>query len=102
MEEVELHGAFVWDCNSCGRENFERAMEGDLPEEFIEAMEEDGAIVQVYAPDAEFVESTVDGDQYETVRLCTRLMMVPKRVQCAHCKAVFETTIPEDDLEDDE
>lgn len=26
MAKVELHPAFVWDCDECGRENFERAI----------------------------------------------------------------------------
>ncbi len=26
MIQIELHPAFVWDCDECGRQNFERAI----------------------------------------------------------------------------
>jgi len=26
MAQIELHPAFVWDCDECGRQNFERAI----------------------------------------------------------------------------
>lgn len=33
MIEAELHLAYAWDCDGCGRENFERAMVVDDDEE---------------------------------------------------------------------
>jgi hypothetical protein len=40
---AELHIAYVWDCDACGRENFERAMVYEFsPEEIAEGEYETG------------------------------------------------------------
>ena len=36
MDSAELHHAFVWDCNSCGRENLERIIWDERTPEEIE------------------------------------------------------------------
>ena len=42
-QEVELHPAFVWDCPSCGREQFERSVVAELsPDELEELREQHG------------------------------------------------------------
>lgn len=35
-KKVELHNGFFWDCDNCGKENFERAYVPDLPPDVIE------------------------------------------------------------------
>jgi len=78
--KVELHPAFVWDCDECGRENFVRAVVAEMSEEEeAEAKEYFG-----YEPweDGEFLRS-------------------PKTVQCEFCGAEFDTLDP-DLLDEDE
>ena len=32
---IELHPAFVWDCDDCGRENFVRSIVGEFDDSFV-------------------------------------------------------------------
>ncbi len=41
---VELHPAWVWDCDGCGTENFERSVVGYMSEEELQEMKEDHGI----------------------------------------------------------
>lgn len=65
---VDLRPAFAWDCESCGRENFARAMRAEMsPEDMAEMREEYGV---------EFV----DGE----------FLAAPLEVTCAFCNEVFD------------
>lgn len=66
MPDVELHPAYSWTCDECGRENFARAvvpesLEGELPEGF-------------------------DDEAYDGVQW----IMKPERVTCSACGAEFD------------
>ncbi len=74
-ENVELHPAFVWDCPSCGCENFCRTIVREFDEE-TEAELRDELGVQPY-------------DQ-------GYFFMKPKTVTCNGCKKLFDA-----DQEDD-
>ena len=64
---TELHLAYVWDCDTCGRENFERAI--------------------VYEPSPEDREDAKDaGEEFASGHWMTR----PENVECKHCGAKFE------------
>jgi len=64
--KVELHPAFVWDCDSCGRENFARGIVAELSaEEREEVCDEHG----------------IDGE----------MIRQPTKVVCKSCGAKFET-----------
>lgn len=67
MTKVELHQAFQWTCEECGRDNFARAvvpesLEGQIPE---------GLELEDF-----------EGGQWVTA---------PNRVTCEHCGERFET-----------
>lgn len=67
---VELHNAFVWDCDDCGRENFVRAVIAELTKEDVDHM---------------IAEYGGDREEWETGRWTTR----PDEVSCEHCGAEF-------------
>lgn len=47
MKSIELHLAFVFDCDYCGRENFVRSVTGDFSEEELQELREEHG-VEVY------------------------------------------------------
>jgi rubredoxin len=66
-QTVEMHPAYVWDCDNCGGENFERAVVYEFtPEERRELAEQ--------------------GEEPETGNWMTH----PDHVKCRHCGAAFE------------
>lgn len=67
---VELHLAYMWDCNSCGCENFVRAMVPSLSDEEIEELRDEHGV-----------------QPWETGKFTT----APSSVKCSHCGAEFET-----------
>jgi hypothetical protein len=68
--EVELHPAFVWDCDECGRENYERAIMPPFQSvaeerEAYEALDlTPGEEIPVMAP--AFVSCRICGKEYQT------------------------------------
>ena len=67
---IELVPAFVWTCDNCGRDNFERAIVCELsPEERQEINEANG------------IEDGEMGDW----------MLAPEEVKCPHCDAGYTT-----------
>ena len=72
MAQVELHPAFVWDCDECGRQNFERAI---IPP-FQSAEEEQHAreILNI-TPEEGFP------------------VMAPCQVSCRLCGQVYDTDV---------
>ena len=84
MVKIELHPAYAWDCDACGRENFVRGLVAEMSEEELaEARERFG------------LESWEMGG----------FLRVPVVVVCQFCGADFET-VPDEfdedvDLEDD-
>jgi len=79
MDKVELNQAFMWDCPTCGVENFCRAIkyEGDPAEqeEMIRA-----------ALGLEDWEKITDDD------IGSEFLIAPDEVKCHSCGIVFETT----------
>ena len=45
FEIVELHPAFYWDCNACGRENFVRAILQEFTDEELKELRETEGII---------------------------------------------------------
>ncbi len=85
--KAELHSAFVWDCHECGRENFERAIEGGMEDAVIEAAEEHLSS-HLVAPDAH---ETDDGAM-EAEFLTQKVVVAPAYVECP-CGASFKSEI---------
>lgn len=71
MASVELHQAFLWTCNSCGRDNFARAV--TLEPASIDLDDEPEEVREWLA------------DGQEGAWLTT-----PDRVTCGHCRAEFD------------
>ena len=70
MKKIQLNIAWMWDCDNCGEENFERGFipEGD-PERLAELAEQ-----MVSDPEA-------------------MLVAFPFEVQCWHCGEEYETEV---------
>jgi len=79
VRTVELAQAFVWTCDDCGRDNFERGTvmpPGAInPAGICMESPEQAEAIQ------EWLESGGSGD----------FVMQPARVRCRHCNAEFET-----------
>ena len=72
MPSVELHRAFIWDCDACGRENIERTSPARLSDDETEEIEEAG----------------IDPEG---------CVLVPDEVTCKFCEAEFDVEFEEDD-----
>jgi Zn-finger protein len=94
---VELHGAFVWDCDDCGAENFERAIEGNVDEAAMEAAENQ-VVGELIAPEAT---ERSDG-LMESEVLVQQILIAPRMVTCRQCRAIHATEVAttEDDTDD--
>ena len=72
MKKVELHCAYEWTCDECGRSSFVRAITVEMtPEDIRDMIAEYGG----------------DGEEWQTGNWMTR----PREVTCEHCGATFET-----------
>lgn len=67
-DKVQLHVAVAWDCDACGRENFNRVVIKTLGEEAQEKMG--------------LGDVSISGMEE---------MGLPKRVKCRHCAAEYDT-----------
>lgn len=74
--KVELHNAYVWDCDACGAENFVRAVTVEMTPEDVEAMKE---------------RYGGDDEEWQTGNWMSR----PDDVTCSKCGAKFEVEEPE-------
>lgn len=75
MSRAELHAAFAWDCDSCGRENFVRAVTVEMSQEDIEGM---------------IAEHGGDPEDWRTGHWESR----PDEVTCQHCGTEYEVFEP--------
>ena len=78
VRTVEMNQAFVWTCDDCGRDNFERAI--------------------VVAPESIDLDDLPDSVDPESIREWAEaggegvFAMAPDRVTCRHCRAEFRST----------
>ena len=83
MKQAELHPAYLWNCDSCGRENVFRVPQRNLSQDEIrESLVEAGEL--------EEWEEMPEGE-YTGVQV----MGIPTQVQCEFCDAEFEALTPE-------
>jgi len=76
---VEVHTAWVWDCDDCGRENYERAATLEASEDEIAELRDDYG-----------VQSWETGD----------FVAWPDQVTCVHCGETFDVDKRSGDEED--
>jgi hypothetical protein len=75
--KVELHQAFTWTCESCGRDNFERGV--------------------TVAPESVDLDELPDTEETESIRMWIAeggegvFVVAPDWVTCGHCGERFET-----------
>ena len=95
--QIELHGAFVWDCDNCGIENFERAKASELPEDMLEEMMDEAfdvdASVSMHFETNDAVTGEEDGELMSEY-LVARVLIGPSFVTCKHCGSTFAAKIP--------
>jgi hypothetical protein len=72
---VELHLAYLWTCDNCGRDNFDRAVSVPASAVTLEGQSEEVR---------EWIESGESGD----------FQAKPDRVKCLHCSAEYDTEVP--------
>lgn len=71
METIEMHPAFTWDCDTCGREQFTRAVRPEMSSEDREELHRQHG-----------VDPHTGGE----------LLMLPMVVVCRDCGSRFETS----------
>lgn len=84
---AELHSAFVWDCDHCGAENFERAVEGGLDEQHMEN----------WSPHL-VADNEIEEGVFEIMH--QRVVISPDRVSCRECKRIYRSVIWSPGIED--
>lgn len=103
---IELHSAFVYDCENCGAENFIRAMEGRIDDPKTQS---EGMIVEYLASNDALSnvsdnpsESDDDDGMFETEFLSQMICVAPPYVKCHKCGQEFETDLTQfEDIDDD-
>lgn len=87
-EDVELHSAFVWDCDNCGAENFTRTIEAGINEPIYKTHDHAAYFIGMGELDEE------DENIFEVTQLIARMAVDPGIVTCKNCKREFFTYIP--------
>ncbi|MDE2105980.1 MAG: hypothetical protein KGL39_52645 [Patescibacteria group bacterium] len=67
---VSMRPAYAWDCDECGRENFERGAVREFSDEELQELRNDHGV-----------------EPWEAGEFVT----MPQSVKCPHCGAVFQT-----------
>lgn len=88
MTDTELHAAFCWDCDNCGKENFVRAIEGDIDEAAMEA-QLDQIVPELIATEAEELDDGSMMSPFFVQRIC----LMPATVCCTFCGSTFTSTV---------
>jgi hypothetical protein len=82
VRQVELVQAFLWTCEDCGRDNFERAIR-------VEPESLEGQEVAEFAKSA--AEEANESAQALGIEIGGDFLMAPTSVKCQHCGAEFST-----------
>lgn len=77
QSKIELHQAYQWDCDNCGRENFARAV-------VVELNPDD-------PDDAEMIAIAKEENEGLRGEWTPFWVTTPDEVACAHCGAEYET-----------
>jgi hypothetical protein len=91
--KAELHGAFVWDCDNCGAENFVRAVEGNLDEEHMNEICGE-PMSRFVAPEHDIDDET---GECSAALLLSQVLLAPRHVSCKSCGNSFVADVIGDD-----
>jgi hypothetical protein len=94
---AELHGAFVWDCDECGHENFVRGIESNLDEACARAVSVD--LIDVHF---DAVAEPDETGYAESRHIITRVVLAPRHVTCRSCGRTFESELLVEGCDEDE
>jgi hypothetical protein len=89
-EKAELHGAFRWDCDTCGGENFVGAVSSQLDLQELGRQNLGEPVGDLIALDARPAE---DGEHMEAEVLVQRVLFLPPEVTCGGCGRTYGTTV---------
>lgn len=84
--DAVLRGAFAWDCEECGAENFIRAIEGNIDEAALMADENQVVGSLAAIPDSD------DGPPLSEF-IQQLIMLAPRQAVCAKCQRTFPTKL---------
>ena len=87
MQEVELHAAWSWDCDNCGRENFSRGLTIEFP-----TVAEQEAAFRYHRNLHPSEPLPPDWRDFECLAF-------PEVVECAFCEAEYVAITSADELE---
>jgi len=88
MERVELHNSFVWDCSSCGSENWQRSVTT-----FLDKNNPD---------DAATLHALYGDELIDDESVLFRSRTFPQMVVCHECKETFKAISPDLNISDDD
>ncbi len=103
--QIELHPAYMWTCDHCGEENFERCMVRDLVSGYDEESEADELAEVISELSDEEIEAIlgneneegsipdVDDEEDDNQMVAVSSQSVPQCLECCHCGAVYSDVV---------
>lgn len=91
MSYVTLFGAFRWECDECGLEQYENATEAEVDADVSQS---------IVSEHFETLEAQGTDEYVESPELVTRVLLGPPFVTCIHCGKTYAAQLPVDDLQE--
>lgn len=91
MSYVTLFGAFRWECDECGFEQYENATEAEIDADVSQS---------IVSEHFETLEAQGTDEYVESSELVTRVLLGPPFVTCGHCGKTYAAQLPVDDLQE--
>jgi hypothetical protein len=88
-----LYGAFCWDCDECGRENFCRGIEANLDEAHARELMMDPLRIDGHYDAIADIDPEADRPEY-VENMISRVILAPPHVKCEHCGAEYTVVLP--------
>lgn len=91
MSFITLFGAFRWECDECGLEQYENATEAEIDADVSQS---------IISEHFETLEAQGTDEYVESPELVTRVLLGPPFVKCSRCGKVYAAQLPVDDLQE--
>lgn len=85
MSSVTLFGAFRWECDACGLEQYENATEAEIDADVSRS---------IVSEHFETLEAQGTGETLSTPELVTRVLLGPPFVTCVSCGKTYAAHLP--------